>query len=95
MLKEAGIDLTAYQPKFLMGSTAGIVSAVEAKMGIGFVSSLAIKHSEALGLVKVVNVNNLILKTYHYFLHNKNMSSDGFMANFISFINQNTTIDSE
>jgi DNA-binding transcriptional LysR family regulator len=89
ILIEAGIDLSVYQPKFIMGTTSGILSAVESKAGIGFVSNLAIKNSEAMGMIKVIKVKNIKLKYQHYFIYNKNIQPDSLLANFVSFIHQN------
>jgi DNA-binding transcriptional LysR family regulator len=89
ILKRAGVDLNAYQPRCFMGSNSGILSAVEAKAGIGFISQLAIQNSEALGLIKVVKIQNLKTRYYHYFVHNKNRGSDSLSTGFIRFIEQN------
>jgi DNA-binding transcriptional LysR family regulator len=91
ILKRAGIDLDVYQPKTVMGTTTGVLSAVESKAGIGFVSKLAIKHSEAMGVIQVVIIKHVKLKTNYYFVHNKNIHPDALLSNFISFINQNSS----
>jgi DNA-binding transcriptional LysR family regulator len=94
-LKSAGIDLDVYHPKTIMGTTSGVLTAVESKAGIGFVSTLAIKNSEAMGKTKVVKVKNLKLKNHHYFLYNKNISSDTLLASFINFISQYASANGE
>jgi DNA-binding transcriptional LysR family regulator len=61
-LLKAGFDLGRWKPKLVLGTSQAVVSAVEAGLGIAFVSSLAIKKSLALGLAKVVNVAGLRLR---------------------------------
>lgn len=87
--KKAGIDLKNYQPKMVMGTPSGVLSAVESKTGIGFISNLAIKNSETTGKIKVVKIKNLNLRHRFYFVHNRNMVLDTLLTNFIRFINQN------
>jgi DNA-binding transcriptional LysR family regulator len=88
MLNKAGLDLDTYHPKIVMGTTTGVISAVEAKAGIGFVSSLSIKNSDALGMIKTVKIKNVRLRHQYQFIHNKNVDPDPLMANFIGFIHQ-------
>jgi DNA-binding transcriptional LysR family regulator len=59
VLKKAGLDLDTYQPKIIMGTTSGVLTAVESKGGIGFISNLAIKNSESMGMIKVVRIKNV------------------------------------
>jgi DNA-binding transcriptional LysR family regulator len=95
MLKKAGLDLDTYQPKIVMGTTSGVLSAVESKVGIGFISNLAIKNSEAMGMVKVVKISNVKLKNQFFLVHNKNACPDTISANFVNFIKQNILTNSE
>jgi DNA-binding transcriptional LysR family regulator len=80
VLKKAGLDLDVYQPKIIMGTTSGVLSAVESKGGIGFISKLAIKNSEAMGMVKVVTIKNAKLRRQYYFLHNKKKKVSRFYS---------------
>jgi LysR family transcriptional regulator, transcriptional activator of the cysJI operon len=86
LLKKVGIDLDKYQPKIIMGTATGVLSAVEAKAGIGFVSNLAIKNSEALGLIKVIKLKNINLKNSLYCVHRKDLSPDSLSASFVNSI---------
>jgi DNA-binding transcriptional LysR family regulator len=88
ILKQAGIDLDIYHPKIVMGTSNGVLSAVESKVGIGFISNLAIKNSKAMGLVQVMKIKNVRLRNQYFFVHNKNIVPDSLLAKFIDFLNQ-------
>jgi DNA-binding transcriptional LysR family regulator len=88
LLKRAGFDLDNYQPQIVMGTSSGIISAVQAKAGIGFISNLAIKNAEAMGLIKTVRIKDIQLRKKYYLFHNKNLIPDSLVANFVSFITQ-------
>jgi DNA-binding transcriptional LysR family regulator len=88
LLKKAGLDLDVYQPKIVMGTTSGVLSAVESKVGIGFISDLAIKNSEAMGMVKVIPIKNVKLRNHFIFVYNKKIQPHSLVDNFIAFINQ-------
>jgi DNA-binding transcriptional LysR family regulator len=89
ILKKAGIDLNLYQPRCFIGSNSGVLAAVEAKAGIGFIPKLAIQNSEALGLIKVVKIHDLQPRYDHYFMHNKTISSNALLNSFIRFVHEN------
>jgi DNA-binding transcriptional LysR family regulator len=93
ILKKAGLDLDVYHPKIIMGTTSGVLSAVESKVGIGFVSNLAIKNSEAMGLVKVVKIKEVRLRNQYYIVHHKDVATDSPLADFVSFIHQAEVAD--
>jgi DNA-binding transcriptional LysR family regulator len=88
VLKKAGLDLDTYHPKIVMGTTSGVVSAVEEKAGIGFVSNLAIKNSEAMGMVKTIRIKNVRIKHQYHFVYNKNICPDPIMNSLIDFMYQ-------
>ncbi|MCG6538418.1 MAG: LysR substrate-binding domain-containing protein, partial [Syntrophales bacterium LBB04] len=56
-----GYKLEHFPPRLVLGSTQAVASAVEAKAGIAFISSPAIRKSVALGLLKVIKVEGLNL----------------------------------
>jgi DNA-binding transcriptional LysR family regulator len=93
-LRKAGLDPDVYQPQIITGTTTGVLAAVESKAGIGFLSHLAIKHSEAMGMVKVVKIKNIRLKHQYYFVHNKSVAPGTLLESFIGFIKQ-LTLNSE
>jgi DNA-binding transcriptional LysR family regulator len=85
-LRKAGLDLKLYQPKLLLGTPNGVISAVEAKAGIGLISDLAIKKDEALGLVKSLKIKSINLKRDLFCVYRKDIIEDSISNNFINFI---------
>jgi len=86
LLLEAGFDLEQYKPKLILGTTQAVVSAVEARVGIAFVSSLAIKKSVALSLVKVVEIERLKLRRDFFCIYRKERMVSRLLEEFIAFI---------
>lgn len=85
-LLEAGFNLGQYAPKLILGTTQAVVSAVEAKAGIAFVSSLAIKKSCALGLVKVVEVEGLRLRRDFFCIYREERIVSRLLGEFVAFV---------
>lgn len=85
-LRKAGFELEKWSPKLILGTTQAVVSAVEAGLGIAFVSSLALKKSLALGLVKVVAVSGLRLKRDFFCIYRKERVVSRLLGEFIAFI---------
>lgn len=69
-----------------MGTSQAVVSAVEAGVGIAFISDLAIKKSLALGLVKQVAVEGLELKRDFYCVYRKERIVSRLLGEFIAFV---------
>ncbi len=86
LLLKAGLDLSQCQPKLVLGTSQAVVSAVEAKAGIAFVSSLAIKKSLALDLVKVVEVEEFKLKRDFFCIYRKERMVSRLLKEFIAFV---------
>ena len=86
LLLKAGLDLSQYQPKLVLGTSQAVVSAVEAKAGIAFVSSLAIKKSLALDLVKVVEVEEFKLKRDFFCIYRKERMVSRLLEEFVAFV---------
>jgi DNA-binding transcriptional LysR family regulator len=86
LLLEAGFDLRRCPSSLVLGTTQAIVSAVEAKVGISFVSNLAIKKSLALGLIKMVRVDGLKLRRSFYCIYRRERVVSRLFAEFIAFI---------
>jgi len=61
-LRRAGLRLNQLSIAMELDSTGAIVSAVEAGLGIGFVSELAIQKELRLGTIAAVNVQGLEMK---------------------------------
>ncbi len=86
LLFNAGFDLSQCKPTLVLGTTESVVTAVEARSGIAFVSNLAIKKSVALGLVKVVAVEGVTLKRDFWCIYRKQMVASRLLEEFISFV---------
>jgi DNA-binding transcriptional LysR family regulator len=86
LLEKAGFDISLCKPALVLGTSEAVVSAVEAGSGIAFVSSLAIKKSLSLGLVKVVSVEGLTLKRDFYCIYRRQRVVSRLLEEFIGFI---------
>ncbi|HTZ82154.1 MAG TPA: LysR substrate-binding domain-containing protein [Candidatus Acidoferrales bacterium] len=60
-LRKAGFKLKSFKSMMNLDSTESIKSAVEAGLGIGFVSRLALLKELELGAIKVVSIRGLII----------------------------------
>jgi LysR family transcriptional regulator, low CO2-responsive transcriptional regulator len=90
LLAGSGFDPGELLPSLTLGTTQAVVSAVEAGMGIGFVSNLAIDKSLALGLVKTVAVNDLKLNRDFYCVYRRKGVISRLLSEFIDFIRTKT-----
>ena len=85
-LSRAGLDLRKWVPNLILGTTQAVVSAVEARAGIAFVSNLAIKKSLSLGLVRQVTVSGLRLTRGFYCIYRKERIVSRLLEEFITFV---------
>jgi len=86
LLTGAGLDLGRSPTELVLGTTQAVISAVEARVGIAFVSNLAIKKSLALGLVKEVSVAGLKLSRDFYCLYRRERVVSRLLEEFIAFV---------
>lgn len=86
LLSQAGLNLSKFVPNLVMSTTQAVVSAVEARGGIAFVSNLAIRKSLALGLVRQIRVNGLRLSRDFYCIYRKGGVVTRLLEEFIAFI---------
>ncbi len=86
LLSKSGLDLGKWVPNLLLGTTQAVVSTVEAKAGIAFVSNLAINKSLALDLVKVVKVEGLTLRRDFFCIYRKERIVSRLLEEFIAFV---------
>ncbi len=86
LLFKAGIDLDKLSANLVLGTSQSVVSAVEAGVGIAFVSNLAIRKSVALGLVKEVAVKGLELRRDFYCVYRKERVVSRLLSEFIAFV---------
>lgn len=85
LLLNAGFNLNQCKPTLVLGTTEAVVTAVEAKSGIAFVSNLAIKKSIALGLVNEVRIEGVTLKRDFFCIYRKQRVVSRLLEEFISF----------
>lgn len=86
LLSRSGLDLGKWVPNLLLGTTQAVVSAVEARAGIAFVSNLAIKKSLALDLLRIVKVEGLTLKRDFFCIYRKERIVSRLLEEFITFV---------
>lgn len=86
LLLKSGLDLRGYKPSLVLGSTQAVIGAVEAGIGIAFVSNLAIKKSVALELVKVVTIQGPKLRRNFYCIYRKERIVSRLLEEFLAFV---------
>ncbi|MFC2059234.1 selenium metabolism-associated LysR family transcriptional regulator [Chloroflexota bacterium] len=86
LLTRAGLDPGKLSPILVLGTTQSVISAVEAGVGIAFVSNLAIKKSLALGLVKEVAVKGQKLQRDFYCIYREERVVSRLLGEFIAFV---------
>lgn len=86
LLHQAGFDLQQCTPVLVLGSTQSVVSAVEAGLGIAFVSNLAIPKSLAQGTLKAVPVDGLKLKRDFYCVYHEERVVSRLQREFLAFV---------
>ncbi|MDY6853613.1 MAG: LysR family transcriptional regulator [Thermodesulfobacteriota bacterium] len=86
LLLDKGYNMRRCSPTLILGSTQAVVSAIEAGIGISFVSNLAIRKSLALGLVKIIPIDELKLKRNFYCIYRKERLISRLLQEFIAFI---------
>ena len=90
LLAEAGFDVGRWSPTLVLGTSQAVVGAVEAGVGIAFVSNLAIGKSLALGLVKQVPVDGLRLGRSFHCIYRRERAVSRLLREFIAFVGART-----
>ncbi len=91
LLDKAGFDLREWEPHLVVSTTQAVVSSVEAKAGIAFVSNLAIKKSLTLGLVRQITVKGLRLIREFYCVYRKSKLGSRLQEEFITFVEEDSS----
>lgn len=91
LLSRAGLDHSRLVPHLILSSTQAIVSAVEAKAGIAFVSNLAIKKSLKLSLVRQLTVDKMKLRRDFHCIYYKERVVSRLLQEFLSFVQMKAT----
>jgi len=83
-----GLNLENYQPLIVMGTTEGVISAVESRLGIGISSQLSVAQRRAFGSIKVINMEKYKDKRDLYIVYRKSLCTSSLTLNFINFIRE-------
>jgi DNA-binding transcriptional LysR family regulator len=79
---------TRLTPRLTLGSSQAIVSAVEARAGIAFVSSLAVEQQLKSGSVKKVRLAEVRLKRDFHCIYYTERLATRLVQEFVSFIRE-------
>ena len=88
LFRKAGLRTEGWSCRMVLGTTQAVVAAVESRLGIAFVSNLAIEKSLALGLVKQVEVEGMQLKRDFYCVYRQERVVTRLLGEFISFVEE-------
>ncbi|MFD0587931.1 selenium metabolism-associated LysR family transcriptional regulator [Paenibacillus sp. GCM10027627] len=87
-LKKKKIDPSTMKIVMELGSTGAVKSAVEAGLGISFLSSSSVKHEVALGLIKMVKVSDTKFQRQFYSIYLKSALLPISAVTFLSFLRE-------
>jgi DNA-binding transcriptional LysR family regulator len=87
-LVSKGLDPGAMKIVMELGSTGAVKSAVEAGLGITIISTSSVKHEVALGLLKIVNLQDASFKRQFYAIHLKSTLLPISAVTFLNFLRQ-------
>ena len=90
LVKKSGYDVGLCKIALTLGTTEAVVAAVEGQSGIAFVSSCAIQKSLSLGLIKVIEVENMKFVRDFYCIYRKERVASRLLEEFVSFIKDKT-----
>jgi len=87
-LKKQDIDLADLNIIMELGSTGAVKSAVEAGLGISFISAASIKHEVALGLIHTVPIKDVTFKRQFYSIYLKSALLPISAVTFLTFLRE-------
>ncbi|MFF2887941.1 selenium metabolism-associated LysR family transcriptional regulator [Paenibacillus sp. NPDC057967] len=87
-LKKKKIDPASMKIVMELGSTGAVKSAVEAGLGISFLSASSVKHEVALGLIKVVKVSDTKFLRHFYSIYLKSALLPISAVTFLTFLRE-------
>ena len=85
ILQQAGLDGGQWQRAMTFGSTQAIVSAVEAGLGVAFVSVFAAQKSIECGRIRALRIDGVPLKRDLYVIYLENHLISRLQQEFLSF----------
>ncbi|WP_410768164.1 selenium metabolism-associated LysR family transcriptional regulator [Fontibacillus sp. BL9] len=88
---EAELERRGFRPERLetvmeLGSTGAVKSAVEAGLGVTIISPSSVKHEQALGILKVVDIEDAEFKRKFYSIHLKSTLLPVSAVTFLAFL---------
>lgn len=87
-LKRKQIDPADLKIVMELGSTGAVKSAVEAGLGISFLSISSVKHEVALGLVHIVSIDDVKFKRQFYSIYLKSALLPMSAVTFLTFLRE-------
>lgn len=87
-LKKKKIDPSSMNVVMELGSTGAVKSAVEAGLGISFLSASSVKHEVALGLIKMVKISDIKFQRHFYSIYLKSALLPISAVTFLTFLRE-------
>jgi DNA-binding transcriptional LysR family regulator len=92
LLAKAGLSINRLTPRLVVGSSQAVVTAVEARAGIAFISNLAVKKALELGTLRQLALEGLSLKRDFFCIYYAERASSRLLQEFIAFIRGKTAV---
>ncbi|WP_139998153.1 selenium metabolism-associated LysR family transcriptional regulator [Paenibacillus paridis] len=87
-LRKKNIDPASMKIVMELGSTGAVKSAVEAGLGISFISSSSVKHEVALDLIRMIKVSDSKFQRQFYSIYLKSAILPISAVTFLSFLRE-------
>ncbi|MCA0753928.1 LysR family transcriptional regulator [Paenibacillus sp. N4] len=87
-LKKKKIDPASMKIVMELGSTGAVKSAVEAGLGISFVSTSSVKHEVALGLIRTIKIADTTFQRQFYSMYLKSALLPISAVTFLTFLRE-------
>ncbi len=84
VFKRANLNINDLNIKCKLGSTEAVISAVQAGLGISFVSKFASSKAQKCGRIREISVEDVNLTRKFYLAYNKNKKDDELIKKLIS-----------
>lgn len=87
-LRKKKIDPASMKIVMELGSTGAVKSAVEAGLGISFVSSSSVKHEVTLGLIRMIKISDVKFQRQFYSIYLKSALLPISAVTFLTFLRE-------
>ncbi|GBF76255.1 LysR family transcriptional regulator [Paenibacillus sp. 598K] len=87
-LRRCQIDLASLKIVMELGSTGAVKSAVEAGLGVSFLSSSSVKHEVSLGLIRTLPITDVQFKRQFYSIYLKSALLPISAVTFLAFLRE-------